>query len=199
MTSHLRATSPRRRASLRSSAQGSFEPGPAAPGAPKLASRLARCRRAQGVRMSLPGTFVRRHFEPLVLSVQVLIDLVVVLLACVLGWQLRDGSRGARTRARHLPRSVLADRGRHAGVLPLVRHVQPAQACSASRSSRRSPERGHVVPGRARLDGAAALFARARRAFTRSSCRSSATSTSTATCGSTRASCWCWPSSTSWC
>lgn len=41
--------------------------------------------------MTVAGTFVRRHFEPLVLSVQVLIDLAVVLLACWLGWQVRNG------------------------------------------------------------------------------------------------------------
>jgi exopolysaccharide biosynthesis polyprenyl glycosylphosphotransferase len=40
--------------------------------------------------MSFAGTFVRRHFEPLVLSVQVLIDLAVVLIACRLGWQIRE-------------------------------------------------------------------------------------------------------------
>jgi len=32
------------------------------------------------------GTFVRRHFEPVVLSVQVLVDLVVLLLACWIGY-----------------------------------------------------------------------------------------------------------------
>jgi len=37
--------------------------------------------------MSLPGTFLRRNFEPLTLSLQVLIDLGVVLLACWLGYQ----------------------------------------------------------------------------------------------------------------
>ena len=40
--------------------------------------------------MSLPGTFVRRHFEPLVLSVQVLLDLVIVLGACWLGYHTRE-------------------------------------------------------------------------------------------------------------
>ncbi len=33
-------------------------------------------------RMSLLGNFVRRHFEPLILSVQVFVDLAVLLLAC---------------------------------------------------------------------------------------------------------------------
>ncbi len=42
------------------------------------------------LRDSVSGNFVRRHFEPLVLSVQVLIDLAVVLLACYLGWLLRE-------------------------------------------------------------------------------------------------------------
>src|SRR5688572_13968474 len=35
---------------------------------------------------SLVGTLLRRHFEPLVLSVQVLVDLAVVLFACFLGY-----------------------------------------------------------------------------------------------------------------
>jgi exopolysaccharide biosynthesis polyprenyl glycosylphosphotransferase len=35
---------------------------------------------------SLPGTFLRRHFEPVMLSVQVLVDLCVVLLCCWLGY-----------------------------------------------------------------------------------------------------------------
>lgn len=38
--------------------------------------------------MSAAGTFVRRNFEPLVLSIQVLVDLGVVLLACWLGYLL---------------------------------------------------------------------------------------------------------------
>ena len=40
--------------------------------------------------MGHSGTFIRRHFEPLVLSVQVLIDLAVVLLACRLGYETRE-------------------------------------------------------------------------------------------------------------
>lgn len=40
--------------------------------------------------MSAPGSFVRRNFEPLVLSTQVLIDLVVILLACRAGYELRE-------------------------------------------------------------------------------------------------------------
>ena len=40
--------------------------------------------------MTYAGTFIRRHFEPLVLSAQVLVDLVVVLLACWLGYLLRE-------------------------------------------------------------------------------------------------------------
>jgi len=40
--------------------------------------------------MSFPGAFVRRFYEPLMLSAQVLIDLAVVLLACWLGYQLRE-------------------------------------------------------------------------------------------------------------
>ena len=41
--------------------------------------------------MSNLGTFVRRNFEPLVLSVQVILDLLVVVLACVSAWWLVDG------------------------------------------------------------------------------------------------------------
>lgn len=40
--------------------------------------------------MNVDGTFVRRHFEPLLLSAQVVIDLLVVLLACLAGYQLRE-------------------------------------------------------------------------------------------------------------
>ncbi|MEM1450783.1 MAG: sugar transferase [Planctomycetota bacterium] len=40
--------------------------------------------------MTAAGTFVRRNFEPLVLSIQVLIDLVVVILACLLAWWFRE-------------------------------------------------------------------------------------------------------------
>ena len=40
--------------------------------------------------MTAAGTFVRRNFEPLVLSVQVLVDLLVVGLACVLAWWIRE-------------------------------------------------------------------------------------------------------------
>jgi FlaA1/EpsC-like NDP-sugar epimerase len=36
--------------------------------------------------MSFYGTFLRRNFEPVILSVQVLVDLAVVLLACWLGY-----------------------------------------------------------------------------------------------------------------
>ena len=42
--------------------------------------------------MTAAGTFVRRNFEPLVLSVQVLIDLAVVVGACVLAWWVREQS-----------------------------------------------------------------------------------------------------------
>jgi len=40
--------------------------------------------------MTLAGDYVRRHFEPLMLSVQVLVDLAVVWLACYLGWLMRE-------------------------------------------------------------------------------------------------------------
>ncbi len=40
--------------------------------------------------MSVAGTFLRRNFEPLVLSLQVLVDLGVVLFACWLGYTVRE-------------------------------------------------------------------------------------------------------------
>lgn len=40
--------------------------------------------------MTAAGTFVRRHFEPLMLSIQVLADLAVIVLACLCGWWLRE-------------------------------------------------------------------------------------------------------------
>ena len=40
--------------------------------------------------MTAAGTFLRRNFEPLVLSMQVLIDLLVVVLACLAAWWLRE-------------------------------------------------------------------------------------------------------------
>ncbi|MCC6405716.1 MAG: sugar transferase [Planctomycetes bacterium] len=40
--------------------------------------------------MSSVGTFTRRHFEPLMLSAQVLIDLAVILFACWLAYQTRE-------------------------------------------------------------------------------------------------------------
>ncbi len=40
--------------------------------------------------MSLPGTFLRRHFEPLMLSTQVLVDLAVVVMSCLLAWKVRE-------------------------------------------------------------------------------------------------------------
>ena len=44
--------------------------------------------------MSQIGTFARRHFEPLMLAAQVLIDLVVVLFACFIGFELVEASVG---------------------------------------------------------------------------------------------------------
>ena len=41
--------------------------------------------------MTALGTFVRRNFEPLVLSVQVVVDLAVVVLSCLAAWWLREG------------------------------------------------------------------------------------------------------------
>jgi len=40
--------------------------------------------------MTRAGTFVRRNFEPLVLSMQVVIDLAVVAFACMTAWALRE-------------------------------------------------------------------------------------------------------------
>ena len=40
--------------------------------------------------MTQLGTIVRRNFEPIVLSLQVLVDLAVVLAACVLGYLIGD-------------------------------------------------------------------------------------------------------------
>lgn len=48
--------------------------------------------------MSLAGTFLRRNFEPLVLSLQVLVDLAVVLFACWLGYTTRESFSLAATR-----------------------------------------------------------------------------------------------------
>jgi len=45
--------------------------------------------------MTSVGTFVRRNFEPLILSIQVVVDLVVVVLACVTAWALRDSLLGS--------------------------------------------------------------------------------------------------------
>ncbi|MEZ6016954.1 MAG: sugar transferase [Planctomycetota bacterium] len=44
--------------------------------------------------MTALGTFVRRNFEPLVLSVQVVVDLLVVVLACLTAWWVREGLAG---------------------------------------------------------------------------------------------------------
>lgn len=41
--------------------------------------------------MTRLGTVFRRNFEPLMLSVQVLVDLVVVVLACLAAWWIREG------------------------------------------------------------------------------------------------------------
>ncbi|MDG1985567.1 MAG: hypothetical protein P8M11_13480, partial [Planctomycetota bacterium] len=40
--------------------------------------------------MTAVGTFARRNFEPLVLSIQVLVDLLVVGAACVVAWWARE-------------------------------------------------------------------------------------------------------------
>ena len=50
--------------------------------------------------VSLTGVFLRRNFEPVVLSVQVLVDLAVLLLACWLGYMLgeRLGGLGPEVR-----------------------------------------------------------------------------------------------------
>ena len=40
--------------------------------------------------MSRAGTFVRRNFEPLVLSTQVVVDLLTVVGACLTAWWVRE-------------------------------------------------------------------------------------------------------------
>ena len=40
--------------------------------------------------MTRAGTLLRRHFEPLVLSAQVLVDLVTVVGACLFAWWARE-------------------------------------------------------------------------------------------------------------
>src|SRR5205814_3265972 len=40
--------------------------------------------------MTVYGTFLRRHFEPVMLSVQVVVDLGVLLFACWLGYLLGE-------------------------------------------------------------------------------------------------------------
>ena len=40
--------------------------------------------------MGFTGAFVRRHFESLALAVQIVIDLAVVLLACRVGYEVRE-------------------------------------------------------------------------------------------------------------
>jgi hypothetical protein len=42
--------------------------------------------------VSLTGVFLRRNFEPVVLSVQVLVDLGVLLLACWLGYTIGENA-----------------------------------------------------------------------------------------------------------
>ncbi len=44
--------------------------------------------------MTALGTLVRRNFEPLVLSVQVVVDLLVVVFACFAAWWVREGLAG---------------------------------------------------------------------------------------------------------
>jgi putative colanic acid biosynthesis UDP-glucose lipid carrier transferase len=45
--------------------------------------------------MSAAGTFLRRHFQPLLLSAQVLVDLCVILAACGLGYTLGEHLLGS--------------------------------------------------------------------------------------------------------
>ena len=40
--------------------------------------------------MSQAGDLLRRYFEPLLLSIQVVIDLAVVLCACVIAYHIRE-------------------------------------------------------------------------------------------------------------
>ena len=45
--------------------------------------------------MTRAGTFLRRNFEPLILSIQVVIDLLVVVVACLAAWWLRESLAGS--------------------------------------------------------------------------------------------------------
>ena len=51
--------------------------------------------------MTVAGTLLRRNFEPLVLSLQVLLDLAMVLLACWLGYVTREHFAASPTRLEH--------------------------------------------------------------------------------------------------
>ncbi len=76
--------------------------------------------------MTAAGTFLRRNFEPLVLSIQVLIDLVVVVIACLCAWWLREtivGSASFGPMADAPPNSDASDFLRYATPLSDYREV----------------------------------------------------------------------------
>jgi exopolysaccharide biosynthesis polyprenyl glycosylphosphotransferase len=58
--------------------------------------------------MTWTGTFVRRNFEPLVLSLQVVVDLAVILLACWLGWLIGREVGGGRPQPLEVSRELWA-------------------------------------------------------------------------------------------
>jgi exopolysaccharide biosynthesis polyprenyl glycosylphosphotransferase len=49
--------------------------------------------------MTATGTFIRRNFEPVMLSVQVLVDLIVILVACFVGYKLGEALKSIGTDA----------------------------------------------------------------------------------------------------
>src|SRR6187401_664207 len=52
--------------------------------------------------MTVFGTFLRRNFEPVVLSVQVVVDVAVVLFACWVGWILGQHLGGIEQESGHI-------------------------------------------------------------------------------------------------
>ena len=65
---------------------------------PRLAWGMAARGPAGGGRVTRAGTFLRRNFEPLILSIQVVIDLLVVVVACLAAWWLRESLAGPNTK-----------------------------------------------------------------------------------------------------
>jgi exopolysaccharide biosynthesis polyprenyl glycosylphosphotransferase len=76
----------------RASEQGATRSAPesGSAGAPRPGAASAVAVAPAAAHQTLLGTFVRRHFEPLVLSVQVVLDLAVVLFSCLCAVQTRE-------------------------------------------------------------------------------------------------------------